>query len=122
GIDGAAHHRDFDVLISSIGYNDENVTPRVAAVAGKADGLILHDRMLSASGLNRIAGTVPVVTLAGTPARGLMNVRCDNEAGMRALVHHLVADHGYGTGTGFQNPSRSRDLTPPRSRAISTRR
>lgn len=97
GIDVAAQRRGFDVLISSIGYNDENVTPRVAAVAGKADGLILHDRMLSASGLNRIAGTVPVVTLAGTPARGLMNVRCDNEAGMRALVHHLVADHGYGT-------------------------
>jgi LacI family transcriptional regulator len=24
-----------------------------------------------------------------------MNVRCDNEAGMRALVHHLAHDHGY---------------------------
>ena len=24
-----------------------------------------------------------------------MNVRCDNESGMRALVRHLVADHGY---------------------------
>jgi LacI family transcriptional regulator len=24
-----------------------------------------------------------------------MNVRCDNDAGMRALVRHLVLDHGY---------------------------
>src|SRR5437899_9054033 len=42
GIDVAAQRRGFDVLISSIGYNDENVTPRVAAVAGKADGLSFH--------------------------------------------------------------------------------
>src|SRR6266851_2587043 len=95
GIDVAAQRRGFDVLISSVGFTDENVTARIASVAGKADGLILHDRMLSASGLTRITGTVPVVTLAGTPGRGLMNVRCDNEAGMRALVRHLVADHGY---------------------------
>ena len=97
GIDVAAQRRGFDVLISSVGFTDENVTARIASVAGKADGLILHDRMLSASGLTRITGTVPVVTLAGTPGRGLMNVRCDNEAGMRALVRHLVVDHGYRT-------------------------
>jgi LacI family transcriptional regulator len=97
GIDVAAQRRGFDVLMSSVGFNDENVTVRIASVAGKADGLILHDRMLPASGVTRIAGTVPVVTLAGTPGRGIMNVRCDNEAGMRALVHHLIVDHGYRT-------------------------
>jgi LacI family transcriptional regulator len=26
-----------------------------------------------------------------------MNVRCDNEAGIRALVRHLAVDHGYGS-------------------------
>jgi LacI family transcriptional regulator len=97
GIDVAAQRRGFDVLMSSVGFTDENVTGRIASMAGKADGLILHDRMLSASGLTRIAGTVPVVTLAGTPGRGIMNVRCDNEAGIRALVRHLVVDHGYRT-------------------------
>jgi LacI family transcriptional regulator len=64
-------------------------------VAGKADGLILHDRMLSAAGVTRLTGMVPVVTLAATPLRGAMNVRCDNGAGMRALVRHLAVDHGY---------------------------
>ena len=97
GIDVAAQRRGFDVLISSVGFSDENVTSRIEAVAGKVDGLILHDRMLSAGSITRLSGVVPVVTLAGSPSRGAMNVRCDNEAGMRALVRHLVVDHGYRT-------------------------
>lgn len=95
GIDVAAQRRGFDVLISSVGFSDENIATRIAAVAGKADGLILHDRMLSPSNLARLTATVPVVTLAGSPSRGAMNVRCDNEAGMRDVVRHLTHDHGY---------------------------
>jgi LacI family transcriptional regulator len=97
GIDLAARKRGFDVLMGSVGFNDGNVASRVAAVAGKADGLILHDRMISPANITRLASLVPVVTLAGTPTRGAMNVRCDNDAGMRELVRHLVADHGYKT-------------------------
>ena len=95
GIDVAAQRRGFDVLVSSVGYTENNVAGRINAIAGKADGLILHDRMLSSAGIERLAGLVPIVTLAGRPGRGSMNVRCDNEAGMRALVRHLVKDHGY---------------------------
>ncbi len=95
GIDVAAQRRGFDVLMSSVGFNDVNAAARIAGMAGKADGLILHDRMLSAVGIARLAGMVPIVTLAGSPTRGSMNVRCDNEAGIRSLVRHLIADHGY---------------------------
>ena len=95
GIDVAAQRRGFDVLISSVGYTDDNVATRIASIAGKADGVILHDRMLPSTGIARLAGIVPVVTLAGSPNKGAMNVRCDNEAGMRSLVRHLVKDHGY---------------------------
>lgn len=95
GIEVAAQNRGFDVLMSSVGVHDENVARRVASIAGKADGLILHDRMLSAVGIARLAELVPVVTLAGSPTPVSMNVRCDNESGMRALVRHLVVDHGY---------------------------
>ena len=95
GIDIAAQRRGFDVLVSSVGYNDEDATARISAVAGKADGLILHDRLLPAAGVTRLAAMIPVVTLAGTPIRSAMNVRCDNGAGMRALVRHLALDHGY---------------------------
>jgi len=97
GIDLAARRHGFDVLMGSVGFNDSNVASRVTAVAGKSDGLILHDRMVSPSTITRLAATLPVVTLAGTPVRGAMNVRCDNDAGIRALVRHLVVDHGYKT-------------------------
>src|SRR5437660_12350963 len=45
GIDLAARRQGFDVLMGSVGFNDGNVEARVAAVGGKADGRILHDRM-----------------------------------------------------------------------------
>lgn len=95
GIDLAARRQGFDVLMGSVGFNDGNVEARVAAVGGKADGLILHDRMIPATSITRLASLVPVVTLAGTPVPGAMNVRCDNDEGMRRLVRHLVLDHGY---------------------------
>jgi LacI family transcriptional regulator len=90
-----ARRRGFDLLISSVGFNDDNVAARIAALAGKADGLILHDRMLSAVAIARLADMVPIVTLAGSPTSASLNVRCDNESGIRALVRHLVIDHGY---------------------------
>jgi len=51
--------------------------------------------MLSAVGIARLADMVPVVTLAGSPTPASLNVRCDNGSGIRALVRHLVLDHGY---------------------------
>jgi LacI family transcriptional regulator, galactose operon repressor len=95
GIEVAAQRRGFAVLMSSVDVDHENVPTRIAGIAGKADGLILHDRMLSAAGIARLADLVPIVTLAGRPTPASMNVRCDNESGMRALVRHLVIDHGY---------------------------
>lgn len=95
GIEVEAQRRGFDVLMSSVGFNDDDVLPRIGGIAGKTDGLILHDRMLSAVGVARLAGIVPIVTLAGSPTPTSMNVRCDNESGMRALVRHLVVDHRY---------------------------
>jgi len=95
GIEVGAQRHGFDLLISSVGFNDDNVAVRIGALAGKADGLILHDRMLSPVGIARLADMVPIVTLAGSPTPASINVRCDNEAGMRALVRHLAIEHGY---------------------------
>ncbi|HKV87270.1 MAG TPA: LacI family DNA-binding transcriptional regulator [Candidatus Dormibacteraeota bacterium] len=95
GIEVAAQRRGFDVLMSSVGYTDGDVAARIGAIAGKSDGIILHDRMLSAVGIARLADVVPIVTLAGSPTSASLNVRCDNAAGMRGLVRHLVGEHGY---------------------------
>src|SRR5437870_4734365 len=48
GVEEAAQRRSFSVLISSVGVHDGNTPARVAAIAGKVDGLILHDRIVSA--------------------------------------------------------------------------
>jgi LacI family transcriptional regulator, galactose operon repressor len=95
GIEIGARRHGFDLLISSVGFNDDNVAERIAALAGKADGLILHDRMLSAAGIARLADMVPIVTLAGSPTPASFNVRCDNETGIKSLVRHLAIEHGY---------------------------
>ena len=84
---------DAVMIASSTNTHVDLIT--AAALAGKADGLILHDRMLSAVGIARLADMVPIVTLAGSPTSASLNVRCDNESGIRALVRHLVIDHGY---------------------------
>jgi LacI family transcriptional regulator len=119
GIEVGARRRGFDLLISSVGFNDDNVAVRIAALAGKADGLILHDRMLSAVGIARLADMVPIVTLAGSPTPASMNVRCDNEYGIRELVRHLVIDHGYRS-LGYVSGRSDSPDNQTRSRAFET--
>jgi LacI family transcriptional regulator len=95
GIEASAQRTGFDVLISTIRASD--AATRVPALASKTDGLILHDRLIAGAALARLAAQVPVVTLVGRPVPGAMSVRSDNQAGVRALVLHLVTYHGYRT-------------------------
>ncbi len=95
GIEASAQRTGFDVLISMIGTVD--APTRLPALAGKTDGLILHDRLISTAAMTRLAAQVPLVTLVGRPSPETMSVRSDNEFGVRALVRHLATDHGYRT-------------------------
>ncbi len=65
------------------------------SVASKVDGLVVMARSLTDHDLETIAHTVPVVALAGRPARGadLDRVSADNRGGTRALVEHLIQQH-----------------------------
>ncbi len=96
GIEVAAQKRDFNLLVSSVGLGHDD-TRRIFALAGKSDGLILHDRVLDPDQVGRLGHQVPVVTLAGMPTPGTVNVSSDNRAGMAELARHLVRDHGYRT-------------------------
>jgi len=96
GIEVAAQKRDFNLLVSSVGLGHDD-TRRIFALAGKSDGLILHDRVLNPDEVGRLGHQVPVVTLAGMPTPGTVNVSSDNRAGMAELARHLVRDHGYRT-------------------------
>ncbi|HEX3787776.1 MAG TPA: LacI family DNA-binding transcriptional regulator [Pseudonocardiaceae bacterium] len=97
GIEVAARHRGFDLLMSSVPVSDRYPQPRISALAGKCDGLILHDQVLTAAEIQQVALRTPVVILAGTAIERGVNVRSDNATGMRALAQHLVVDHGYRT-------------------------
>lgn len=95
GVELAARERGFDLLLSSVDVYEPGRQPRVAAMAGKSDGLIVHDKVLGPEGIIRMAKRVPIVTLVGTPTPASINVRSDNSAGMGELTRHLIADHGY---------------------------
>jgi LacI family transcriptional regulator len=95
GIEATAQRRGYDLLLSSVDVNDHSPGLRIAGLAGKSDGMLLHDRVLTPSGIVRLADRVPVVTLAGTPTRASVNVAGDNVTGMRELITHLIEAHGH---------------------------
>lgn len=97
GIEVAAQHRDFNLLVCSVDVDDHDYSRRIFALARKSDGLILHDQVLDPDQLARLSRQIPIVTLAGTQTPSTTNVGSDNVAGMRDLARHLVHDHGYRT-------------------------
>jgi LacI family transcriptional regulator len=97
GIEVAAQHRDYNLLVSSVDVDDHDHTRRVFALARKSDGLILHDQVLDAGQLEQLSRQLPVVTLAGVATPATSNVSGDNLSGMAELARHLVGEHGYGT-------------------------
>jgi len=97
GIEIAAQRQDFNLLVGSVDVRDHDVSGRLLAIARKSDGLILHDRVLAPAELGKLSRRVPIVTLANVATQTTANVHGDNRAGMRDLVRHLLADHGYRT-------------------------
>jgi LacI family transcriptional regulator len=94
GIEVAARRRNFDLLMSSVDVHDHLPVARLHSLAGKSDGILLHDRVLTPAAIVRLSDRLPVVTLAATPTRTSVNVVGDNAAGMRELVAHLIQEHG----------------------------
>lgn len=94
GMEFVAQRYGYDLLIRSVDLHESDGR-RIFALARKSDGLILHDQVLTAEQLTQLGRQVPVVTLAAIPTPTTVNVRSDNQAGMRELVQHLACDHGY---------------------------
>ena len=94
GIEVTARRRGFDLLMSSVDVHDHLPVDRLHSLAGKSDGILLHDRVLTPAAIVRLADRLPVVTLAATPTRASVNVAGDNASGMRELVGHLIDVHG----------------------------
>lgn len=68
----------------------------VSDLAGRVDGLAVLSATVPDDVLTHIARRIPVVVMAGPRVEGDQHdhISVDNAAGMRALVGHLVRDHG----------------------------
>ncbi len=95
GVEVAAQKYGYDLLLSSVEIGDRAPGGKIAKLAAKSDGIILHDRVMAPAGIVRLADRIPVVTLSATPTRASVNVGGDNVAGMRELTRHLLETHGY---------------------------
>ena len=74
---------------------DEPISSRLLALAGKVDGLLIGEGGVPAPVLSKLAKRLPVVLVAGdTAQRGIDVVSADNWSGAHALVTHLVEEHG----------------------------
>ena len=69
--------------------------PRLNALSGKVDGILIGEGFVASHYIERLAARVPVVVIAGTPGeRAADVVAADNFSGSAAIVTHLIADHG----------------------------
>ncbi len=81
------------------------------SVAGKVDGLVVVARSLTQADLHSIARNLPITLLAhrGSRRANFDTVSVDNRSGVRALVEHLVTDHGCRDIVFVGGPARSPD-------------
>ncbi|MGH3472960.1 MAG: LacI family DNA-binding transcriptional regulator [Nocardioidaceae bacterium] len=80
------------------------------SIAGKVDGLVVLARSVSRSDLEALSRSVPVVTVAYKATRSRFDdVSVDNRRAMRALVDHLIDEHGYTDLAFVGGPPRSPD-------------
>jgi LacI family transcriptional regulator len=83
-------------LLLTFGCRGEQFEQRVHALAGKVDGLLIAEEILSRGELRALAAQVPVVVIAGGRDLAETDVlTSDNERGIVALTEHLTGQHGY---------------------------
>ena len=86
GMEVVAQHYGYDLLIRSVDLHESDGR-RIFALARKSDGLILHDQVISYRPAHPARAPGPGGHAGRSSRRPTtVNVRSDNEAGMRELV------------------------------------
>lgn len=75
-------------------HHRANSDEDVLAMSSRVDGIAVLGGTVRPHILRALAETLPVVSLAGAPAKDVASVRADNST-MGELTRHLLADHGY---------------------------
>ena len=86
------------LLLSSFMQADSSGEPelsRLNPLSAKVDGILVGEGFAASRYIQRLAGRLPVVVIAGTlGAQAADVVAADNFSGAAALITHLIADHG----------------------------
>jgi LacI family transcriptional regulator len=119
GVEAKIRHQNWSLLITYIEEDSGADLPRLLALSGKVDGLLVGEGIVPAPFIARLAKRLPVVVVSGNPReRSADVVTADNRAGSIALVTHLIEVHGRrklhyvdGPGTAPDAIERRRGLT-----------
>ncbi len=97
GVEARIRDQEWSLLIAfmqSDGISEQGL-PRLDALSGKVDGILIGEGFVASRYIERLAARVPVVVIAGTPGeRAADVVAADNFSGSVAIINHLIADHG----------------------------
>ena len=97
GVESRIRDRDWSLLITfmAAGGLGEQGRPRMDALSGKVDGILIGEGFVAHRYIERLAARLPVVVIAGTPGeRAADVVAADNFSGSAAIVNHLIVEHG----------------------------
>ncbi len=95
GVEAHIRTLDWSLLITFWNEATDPVFPRLDAMSGKVDGILIGEGSFPGRLLNRLAARVPIAVIAGPPdEREVDVITADNRAGSVAVVRHLVEAHG----------------------------
>jgi len=95
GVEAHIRTLDWSLLITFWNEATDPGYPRLDAMSGKVDGILIGEGSFPARLLERLSARVPVAVIAGPPdEREIDVVTADNRAGSVAIVTHLIKVHG----------------------------
>lgn len=95
GVEATIRDLGWSLMITYVDQDRDSDLPRLMALSGKVDGLLIGEGIVSPEIVARLAERIPVVLVAGNPREQVADVvTADNRTGATALAEHLIAAHG----------------------------
>lgn len=94
GVEASLGQIGWSLLISFLQAGD-SAYERLRSMSGRVDGLLIAEGIVDSRELERLAARLPIALVAGSTEEPHVDVvDADNRAGTKALVGHLVEEHG----------------------------
>ncbi|MGH3299519.1 MAG: LacI family DNA-binding transcriptional regulator, partial [Trebonia sp.] len=94
GVESTLSPLGWPVLVSVRSPDDAGAFQWLQKMSAKVDGLLIAEG-IDAEHMTRLASRIPIVLISGSPDQpGADVVHADNRTGTKALVSHLIEQHG----------------------------